>query len=120
MVVVVDLMWMARETNPGWRCKVCIWMCGVWLWDASWGGLPGGSPATCSPETKCMVCIWCVCLSVIGGVCEGDGWLSLECKDINFFFVLSCLWYCFCDEEGQPSLESNEHLVCLGAVRSLK
>ena len=81
-------MWMAREANPGRCCKVCSWMCGVCDWGVSWGGPPGSSPPTCFPETKCMVCVWYVCLSVIGGVCEGERWLSLDCKDINFVFCI--------------------------------
>ena len=86
--------------------------------------LPGAAPPTCSPETQvygvCLVCVWCVCLSVIGGGCEEEGWLSQSARTSSLFFVLSCLRYCVCNEEGQPNLESNEHLVCLGGVRWLK
>ena len=114
----MDLMWMVREVNPRWCCKVCSWMCGMWGWAASWGGPPGDNPPVPFPQKPNVWCVfsvclsvWCVCWSVIGGVYEGEGWLVLEYKAFNFF--LSSLWYCVCDEEGQASLDNYELLVCL-------
>ena len=60
-----------------------------------------------------------MCLCVICGVCGGGGGkggLVSSARTSILFFVLSCLRYC----EGQPSLESNEHLVCLVDVKWLK
>ena len=61
-MVVVDLIWMAREANPGWRRKVCSWICGVWGWAASLA-----EPTNLFPKDQ----VYGVCLSVIGGVCDG-------------------------------------------------
>ena len=47
---------------------------------------------------------------------RGKGGLVSSARTSSLFFVLSFLWYCVCNVEGQSGLESNEHQVCLGAV----